>query len=233
MSPVINYPGTHFSEIIADKLGYELVAYSRAGMSNGGIAIQLDTAIQQKPDLILLGTTYSDRIEFPINDPKPTSKFTIHDISYAHARDSISKEYDWLSKNPQLISTNLVEIISTDYGNTLAACDEPNKKEKVIRDWFRYLYHSDWKNQTDKWMMYAVLHQLHESNIPYIICNDLLNVTKICPWVNSHSVIEDITEITESRKTNFGVSIGYHTSVETQAVIAEYLISYMKEKYNV
>lgn len=233
MSPVVDYPGTHFSEIIADKLGYELTAYSRAGMSNGGIAIQIDTAIQQKPDLILIGTTYSDRIEFPINDPKPTKKLTVHDISYHHSIYSLSNKYEWLSKDPQLISTNLVEIITDQFYSTFDKSIEPEQKIKAIKDWFNYLYHPDWKNQTDKWMMYAVLHQLHESNIPYVICNDVLNVAKICSWIDSHSAIEDIKEIIESRKNDIRISIGYHTSVETQAVIADYIITYMKEKYNV
>ena len=65
MSPVVgDYAGTHFSEIVAKEINYELVAYSRGGMSNGGICIQVKSAIEAKPDLILVGTTYFDRLEY-------------------------------------------------------------------------------------------------------------------------------------------------------------------------
>jgi hypothetical protein len=232
MSPAIDYPNTHFSEIVADKLGYELIAYSRAGMSNGGIAIQIDTAISQKPDLILIGTTYSDRIEFPINDPKPTDKFTIDDISYHHTPTSLSYN---TSLDPQLISTNLVEVISNQCFNTFNLCEQPHEKEKSIKDWFRYLYHPDWKKQVDRWMMYGVMHQLHQSGIPYIVCNDPLNLAVRCPWLKNTSMLRNINKIIDERKqVDAGSSyLPYHTSIETQFIVSEYLIAYMKEHMDV
>ncbi len=232
MSPTILYPNTHFSEIIADKLGYELIPYSRAGMSNGGIAIQIDTAMQQKPDLILLGTTYSDRIEFPINEPRSTDKFTINDISYHHTTTSLTSN---ISLDPQLISTNLVEVISNNFGSTFHLCDQPRKKEKAIKDWFRYLYHSDWKTQTDRWMMYGVVHQLNQSGIPYIMCLDPLNLAASCPWLKNAPMVRNINKIIDERKKvdNSSPHLPYHTSIETQDIIAECLISYMKEHMNV
>lgn len=232
MSPAVRYPKTHFSEIIADKLGYELIAYSRAGMSNGGIAIQIDTAIRQQPDLILLGVTYADRIEFPINEPKKTERFTVEDLSYHHSSESLSSNVDFFEKNPQLISTNLVEIIANDYGNTFDKCDNPKVKKRAIQDWFKHVYHPDLKTQTDIWMMYAVLHQLHESKIPYIICRDTLNVIPKCPWLNGYTLNSDIIKLIDT-EANYGINFPYHTSIETQANIAELLITYMKENFDV
>jgi hypothetical protein len=234
MSPAIDYPNTHFSEIIADKLGYELISYSRAGMSNGGVAIQLDTAIQQKPDLILVATTYSDRIEFPINDPKPTDNFTIDDISYHHTTTSLVS-IDTQNTCAQLISTNLVEVITNQSFNTFELCDQPHKKEKAIKDWFKYLYHPDWKNQVDRWMMYGVVHQLDQSGIPYIMCHDPLNLAVSCPWLKNISMVRAINKIIDERKqADYGTPyLPYHTSIETQVIIAECLIAYMKEHMDV
>lgn len=234
MSPTIKYPGTHFSEILANTLDYELIPYSRAGMSNGGIAVQIQTAIQDRPDLILVGLTNSDRIEFTINDPKPTYNFTVDDISYHHDLQSLKKagRHD---RNSQLISTNINEILSNQFGNTFDKCDEPIKKQQTINDWFRYLYHPDWKLQTDKWIMYAVLHQLHESQIPYIICRDPLNVIPMCSWLKSYTLEDDINKIMQEDKISdkLKINIPYHTSLQGQVKIAEYLIDYVKENFDV
>ena len=234
MSPVLEHPNTHFSEIVADTLGYELIPYGRAGMSNGGIAVQIQTAIQDRPDLILVGLTNSDRIEFLINDPKPTCNFTVDDISYHHDLQSLKKagRHD---RNSQLISTNLNEILSNQFSNTFDKCDEPIKKQQTINDWFRYLYHPDWKLQTDRWMMYAILHQLHESQIPYVICRDPLNVIRTCSWLKSYYPAYDINKIMyeDMMSDDVKLEIPYHTSFNGQVKIAEYLIDYMKENFDV
>lgn len=235
MSPAIDYPNTHFSEIIADKLGYELVSYSRAGMSNGGVAIQIDTAIQRKPDLILVGTTYSDRIEFPINEPIQTEKFIVENISYHHTTTSLVSIDPRFNACAQLISTNLTEVISNKFANTFELCEQPHKKEKAIKDWFRYLYHPDWKNQVDRWMMYAILHKLDESTIPYVVCRDPLNVVPMCSWLKYDALVWHINKMMDDRKQidDGGPNLPYHTSIETQAIVAEYLIAYMKEHMDV
>jgi hypothetical protein len=235
MSPAIDYPNTHFSEIIADELGYELIAYSRSGMSNGGIAIQITSAMQRKPDLILLGTTYSDRIEFPINDPIPTNKFIVENISYHHTTTSHVSIDPRFNTCAQLISTNLVEVLSNQFANTFELCDQPRKKEKAIKDWFRYLYHPDWKNQVDTWMMYGVMHQLDQTGIPYIMCRDPLNLAVSCPWLKNASISRNINKIMDERKQvdEGSSSLPYHTSIETQAIVAECLIAYMKEHMDV
>lgn len=233
MSPAAGYPNTHFSEIIACRLGYDFIAYSRGGMSNGGIAIQIDTAIRERPDLILLGTTNSDRIEFPINDPRKTEIFTVGDILYDHSNQSLSSNVDFFVKNPQLISTNLIEIMTDHYGNTFVKCDDPNIKIHTIKQWFKQLYHPDWKTQTDRWMMYALLHQLHESKIPYVICHDTLGVIHLCPWLKESTITSDINIMVESQKEKYGHVTPYHTSTDAQTEIAELLITYMKENFDV
>ena len=236
MTPVTTHPGTHFSEIVAEQLGFELTAYSRGGMSNGGIAIQIDTAIKEKPDFILVGTTLPDRIEYPVRSGgDDRTEFTVKDIQYKH-QDSVSSHYTWLNVAPNLVSTNLVELIgnaTTDpkhFSYNIDTCEEPVKKSKVINDWFRYLYHPGWKRQTDQWMMYAMLHKLHVSDIPYILCIDILHVVKDCPWLlESKNNVWPIIN-----KTIFPLvqlpghtTPGYHTSLEVQKEVADHVIAHL------
>jgi hypothetical protein len=75
------YKGTHFSELLAEKLGYELIVYAKPGSSNGGICVQIEEAIRSKPDLIIFGQTVADRIEFKVaENPKEFSGV----ITYIH-----------------------------------------------------------------------------------------------------------------------------------------------------
>ena len=234
MTPVTTHPKTHFSEIIADKLGYELVAYSRGGMSNGGIAIQIDTAIKNKADFILLGTSVHDRIEFSSGTTnRKYFDFTVEDIQYNH-QNSISSHYPWVNKDPQLISTNLVEILDSNdnsYAN-FDLCSEPVKKKKAINYWFKYLYHEGWKAQTDRWILYAILHKLHLSKIPYLFCFDYISVAKTCPWLtdsvnnvvhNFHSIL--LTEPDPWTPTFHETN--YHTTVKKQQQFADYALNHI------
>lgn len=230
MTPITTHLGTHFSEIVAERLGFELTVYSRAGMSNGGIAVQIDTAIQHKPDLILIGTTGSDRTEYPAKSGGDwQSEFTIKDIQYRHP-ESVSSHYPWLNEDPKLISTNLLEIVDV-YNNVekrlhnFQWCDDPEKKKKAINDWFRYLYHPGWKRQTDQWMMYAILHKLHLSGIPYLFCVDRLLVADKCPWL-----AESTSNITHDFSNVLRINPklpGYHTEVDNQRELAEYTIEHI------
>lgn len=239
MTPVTTHPKTHFSEIVADELGYELVAYSRGGMSNGGIAIQIDTAIKNQADFILLGTTLPDRSEFPIGNVNGyQQQFSVEDIEYKHP-SSISSHYEWLNKNPKLVSTNLAEIVG-EGGNcgrwtfNFDSCDEPKKIQQALDDWFRYLYHPGWKAQTDRWIMYAVLHKLHLSNIPYLFCLDQLKVIDTCPWLTDsvNNVTQKFLHVLETQPQwtpGQPHNPDYHTSMAAQQQIAQYLISHITD----
>ena len=91
-APAVAVPGTHFSELIAKHYNYELFPISRGGSSNGGIRLQISTAIQENADFILVGDTWTDRIEFA--NTESTNKYLREDyaynIRYDHHTDDIS-----------------------------------------------------------------------------------------------------------------------------------------------
>ena len=61
-------PGTHFSELVAKTLGWELLNYARRGCSNGGIRLQIQEAIRQNASFIIIVPTGWDRMEIPVRD---------------------------------------------------------------------------------------------------------------------------------------------------------------------
>lgn len=230
MSPSDREPGTHFSELVANHLGYELIPYSRGGISNGGIAIQIDNAIKNKPDLILVGTTYYDRIEFSVEDSPQEScgrkVFTVKDIDYKHS-SSLSSLSKWADVPPTLISRNLHELLDDSTTNIFSVCKDPIEKKKAVSNWFKYMYSPSWKRQTDEWIMYAILHKLHLSNIPYILCVDNIDTKHAkCFWLEN-SINNVVSQIDEIRTNGTGSMLVYHTSADTQKEIAEYLINHI------
>jgi len=229
MSPDVKYPGTHFSEIIAKDLGYDLVAYSRGGMSNGGICIQIQTAINQnsKPDLILVGSTWFTRLEWAINNIRSINKFTVTDMIYDLPNlPSLSCTYKWLNKDPQLVSMS-------DYINIDEKYDKYSAERKNALELYqKYLLHPDWKREVDIMCLYATYHQLHMSKIPYIICKEQSRlVVEKCEWLdygidNMNYAAKDVGQTLYNTHIpgTPDYDMGYHTSVETQWHIAKMLL---------
>lgn len=232
MSPVVGkYAGTHFSELIANKLNYELIAYSRGGMSNGGICIQIDSAINlnPKPDLILVGTTSYNRIEWPINQD-PTDKFTVQDLVYNDHKTFLSSSYTWLNQTPKLISTILSDIWEKYKRSAYYEIDPLiEHRVRALYRYFELLYHPSWKREQDKLMLYAILHKLHISKIPYVICHESIdNLSKEFEWLNYgdslHYFYPQFREIMADSYVTATTDPGYHTTPECQQKIADKLL---------
>ena len=59
------HKNTSWSELLSNKLGWELQNIARQGCSNGAIRIQIDEVIRQRPDFAIITPTSYDRIEIP------------------------------------------------------------------------------------------------------------------------------------------------------------------------
>lgn len=230
MSPRLHVKGTHFAEIFAESFNFELNVYARSAMSNGGIALQILHAIKQKPDLILFNTTQSDRIEFP-NDPNYNYGHLIDvtDIQYLnYGNDEYSVQQQMFDGN--IYSDNLVSLLSNP--DFFAKKYNLSKdKFKAIEIYFKELYIENLKWQQDCMMMYCILHQLHLSNIPYIWCHDFLNVYEAYPmdWIETkNQTLKKFHEYRSISAPDGYKDPGYHTSPETQKLLADYII----EHYN-
>lgn len=239
MSPVQGkFAGTHFSELIAKQLNYELIAYSRGGMSNGGICLQIQAAIdlQPKPSLILLGTTSPDRMEWPINEITEVEKFNLNDVLYGDDRFTSFNNFG-SNEKAQLVSTPISDIFGHYKTKAYYKLDNQiGNRISALKNYFEFLYHPDWKREQDKLMLYAMFHKLHKTGIPYIICYEgVKGIVDNCDWLNYGGISKNYaaSEITtlisnfyDSRYNDSEIA-EYHTSVHTQITIANILL----EKY--
>ena len=58
-------PGTSWSEVLAKRLGWDLVNLARQGCSNGGVRVQIDEIRRQRPVFAIVTPTFWDRMEIP------------------------------------------------------------------------------------------------------------------------------------------------------------------------
>ena len=247
MSPRINHPKKHFAEIFAEHYGFELTSYARSGFSNGGIVIQLETAIQKNPDFILLNFTSSDRIEFSINvDQLSLSKYLQLPLTLQFLGDCRTQLPDEMSDpfyvhhDDRLIaSENLVCFLSKVNLDPAYDIKMKNKyldwenKVDAVQKYYKFLYDETWKNQVDQMMMHTMMYRLEKSNIPYIIVLDYLGLTKTSTykpdWITQkHSVHELVNDIRQKMSPPNGSDPGFHLTYEGSQAVANVLI----EHYN-
>jgi len=220
MSRSIQVPNSHYSELLAADLQYELTTYALPGMSNGGIALQIEQAIRDKPDLILFNTTSFDRIEFSISNLESAGP-SYHNYDEATYIDMSVAPHNCTKGRQTFISSNLVTLIPNarvmrevllQYGMDTS---EILKKYHALQEWFKFMYHPPMKLKTDRWIMYAVLSKLRDSNIPYVFVQDDLGLPDVT-WTTP--ILNKKWGTTIPRQVNFN-DPGYHTTPEQQIEI--------------
>jgi len=80
MHPDRNSPKQHWSEMLPE---YNVLMYSQPGATNGMIAWQFFEGLKLRPDVVILGFTMPDRIEFRLNEDQQKISNRIW-ISNAH-----------------------------------------------------------------------------------------------------------------------------------------------------
>lgn len=232
VTPVMQHPGTHFAEILQQTLGADMVYLGRGGMSNGGICLQLETAMVLEPDLIIFNTSFADRVEFALDTSRSKSQYTVRDIVYAHT-ESVSSYYG-VEQDADLIVDNLSSLLQT---NSSPAYDRWNRlyedvadfehKRRALRTWFEALYTPAWKAQVDRWCLEAVVRRMVDQHIPYLMFLDVIKIGHL-PWFNSANNVSDLV-INQFYRQFIDIDIdpGYHTTYEVQRGIATFLLDHL------
>ena len=219
------FQGSHFSEILAKEIGYELIVNSMSGSSNGGICVQIEDAIKQKPDLILFGQTVPDRVEISISDELLSFGNYKRDVTTLVELKDLLKYGD----DPIILSDNLHGLLLDEDFEVGSLRHKPKswRKERysALKNWFMYNYSPTMKRQIDVWCLYAVQHKLHMSGIPAIKVIDLLNYDT--PWYSSCT--KDLYKpLHYVAPENSGQ---YHTNKEIQLNIVDDIKSHISAEY--
>ena len=95
------YPSTHFSELLAKKLNAQLVPLAVAGASNFIIRLQIQESLTIKPDLVILGFTSPERMEFKLYEHAKYNAYNgVHNIKYRPNSPYIKEQYACIGSMP-------------------------------------------------------------------------------------------------------------------------------------
>ena len=227
LTPSALYPNTHFTEIISEKLGYDLKVLAHGGMSNNGICLQIEAAIANNAAFIIASPTYYDRIEIPIIDK--SAKYDAGDLFYY---GSTYSNYD-STIDHALFSESIISLLSADNKERFKKIPNMIEKVNTLKDYLVNLYNINWKQQQDIWALYATFHKLHMSNIPYIMVLDRMNIASEFNWLtekNNTLPYGDIAHLVNDGTIK--VDPGYHTFPKDQLYIADKILEHI-DKFNI
>ena len=211
----INLPGTGYGHQTARRLGWDVEILARPGCSNGGIRIQIDEALRQRPDFVIVAPTFTDRMEIPV---KPFN------YSKHHGLDNIN------------YGNNPYRMICEPIGTLIENTDHPTRYNKLddytesaLQQYINHIYDHKWKQQQDEWIIRDGIMQLFYFKIPFlVIAGPLWHVgnirNRIPKVVNNNSLTLDYKETPTYAIHEWpfeGVDPGYHGSPAGQEYLAE------------
>lgn len=243
------YLGRSFAELICARQNWRLMPLSRGGISNFVIALQIDKAIQSTADIVVVGTTTSDRIEVPLpNDDNLTvwkklsqnlplywedeqlrgfdkSRGLSNIIYHGATRDDIK---DWIGE-PTLLSNSLSNMM-TEYCTDISA-----DQRQAVRAYMMHLHDTHARKQMDAWIISDACRRLHAAKKPFIIFTEALyqnEFSQDIAWVDPKNVMRPadlaIWDLPRGQDTGFHYSLdAAHRIVE---ILEPRLLTLLKEK---
>lgn len=187
-------PGTSWSEILAKKLGWELVNLARAGCSNGGIRIQIEEIRRQRPDFAIITPTFWDRMEIPVRGAPYTwtqqlvakskqifssgagelaNHLKGNKTKNGYDRDSGIDNINYSNNNYNMICEPIWSLAeNTDNPHRTSSIDE--QTQATVRNYVDRIYDQRWKQQMDQWIITEGVLQMFHDNLKFLVIPAIL-----------------------------------------------------------
>jgi hypothetical protein len=191
----LSYPGKSFGEKLAQNTGWEFISLARGGCSNFAIALQVDYAIKQNVDYVILGPTTPDRIELAIQNntnagvwdtvkkyfswdgwanhqPKMFDKSRgLENIQYSPHPDLSSQNPDLI--NPSIVSESMNNLCFDGSPNS-SYYNLTNSQKLALKSYMVSLYDRGIKSQYDRWVISDACRRLQNANIQFLVYTGFL-----------------------------------------------------------
>jgi hypothetical protein len=252
-------PGTSWSEVLANKLDWDLVNLARQGCSNGGIRIQIEEIRRQRPDFAIVSPTFWDRMEIPASaapydwtnnrpggeNPPLEQHLQNRELKNGYNRTDGINNVNYGNNNYNMICEtifSLAENYTHPYRSGLISRDA----QRGVRAWIDSIYDNDWKKQQDEWIMVEGVLQMYLDGIKFLVLPNLLwpfDPNNQEQWRQAFpSLIPDHFILTDPAESPLAVcgnnpfkgeDPGYHSNARGQELIADNWYRRMVQDHNV
>ena len=244
--------GTAYGEVLAKKLDWDLEILARQGCSNGGIRIQIDEVLRQRPTFAIIAPTFHDRMEIPASaapfvPPKNENKGWNSDLQQ-HLQKAHLNGYNIdaginnvnYGNNPYTMICETIFSLAENYDHPYRASKIDKDTQKAVKQYVNHMYDSEWKLQMDRWIIRDGIMQLHYAKIPFLVvaCNIWTSndVREYFPEVVPDRCFTLDFEETPAYATNkwffdktLGFDPGYHGDPKSQEYLADVYYKIIKE----
>lgn len=218
MSATVQHKGMHFTEILADRLNWDLHTVARGGSTNNVIRSQIQYVIDViQPDFAIVGTTFAERVEIPISGKHYNYKNGLLNFNYDRKTHVDDQSYYNLSTEPTMEFDAINSLLGTD-NQTIIDNSLTDQQRHALKLFYIYDFSKYWKIQLDAWMIQSGLNALEHSGIKYkaLLQDHFLTVAykgfeqfkdniveeDLCPWSYENGPYP------------------FHTTPETQVLLA-------------
>lgn len=180
------HPGTSWSEILADRLGWELINLARQGCSNGGIRIQIEEIRRQRPDYAIIVPTSWDRIEIPASAapydwsqpqghwaPPLETHLRNKNFNNGYDRRDGLNNINYGNNNYNMICETIFSL-AHNYPSVWRSGYLDKQTQTAIKYWIDSMYDANWKQQQDEWIIMEGVLQMWHDDLKFLITSGML-----------------------------------------------------------
>lgn len=152
-----------FCELYSQQKKFKHISLARPGATNFAIRLQIDRAIEQKADYVVVGITCSDRFDVAIDTDHRPKKYTLDHVHYSGYRARSEHHVD--HGNCQLVSDTFVNLMQRQYQKALVS----DAQLDSLRSYMAYLHNATLSVQRDYYMISDGLRRLQSIGIPFVL----------------------------------------------------------------
>lgn len=152
-----------FCELYCQRKEFNHVSLARPGATNFAIRLQIEKAIEQHADYVVIGTTCSDRFDIALDISSSCVKYVIDNIFYTAYQAKSKKHVD--QHNVTLVSDTFTALVNRHDQTYL--CSE--QQSKSLKSYLTYLHNPSLATQKDYYTISDGLRKLQSHHIEFIL----------------------------------------------------------------
>lgn len=156
-----------FCELYARSKSFEHVSLARPGATNFAIRLQIDRAIKDRADYVVIGLTSSDRFDILLGSAESIPQYQLDHVRYS----------EYKAQSLRHVDQSDVKIISDTFNNITQNHLVSDQQIQTLKDYVACLHDPGLASQKDYYMISDGLRRLQESDIEFVL---------IPGWLNQH-----------------------------------------------